>query len=55
MSLQKVCRISVMVTRKEGVTEEEFHKYWSEKHVPLVLDKLIEGGVIKYTQVCKRL
>jgi hypothetical protein len=52
MSLQQPTRISVMVSRRSDVSEEEFHRYWANNHGPLVQDMLVQYGIIKYTQVC---
>lgn len=51
MSLQKLVRISVLVTKKDGITDEEFHKHWAIVHAPLVQSLLVRHGIVKYTQV----
>ncbi|KAH0843814.1 ethyl tert-butyl ether degradation EthD [Fonsecaea pedrosoi] len=50
MSLQKVCRISVLVTKRADITDKEFHSYWANGHGPLVAPMLIKYGILKYTQ-----
>jgi hypothetical protein len=52
MSLQKVVRISVLVTKKPDVSDDAFHRYWANGHAPLVQELLVRHGIIKYTQVC---
>jgi hypothetical protein len=33
------------------MSEEEFHKYMSEKHAPMVRDLLAQHGITQYTMV----
>ena len=40
-------KLFIILRRKPGMTPEEFHHYWKEKHGPLVA-KL--PGLVKYTQ-----
>ncbi|KAM0723793.1 hypothetical protein Q7P37_000783 [Cladosporium fusiforme] len=47
----KPVRVSIFMHRKEGVSEADFHKYWTERHAKVVSDWLQCHGVIKYTQV----
>ncbi|KAF8206287.1 EthD domain-containing protein [Mycena galopus ATCC 62051] len=44
-------RFALLVNRKPGLSKEEFHKYWSEKHGPLVttLD-IVKQNLLKYEQ-----
>ena len=49
---QRLLRISVLVRRRQGISEEEFQKYWTEKHAPLVTDWLARYGIVRYNQVC---
>jgi len=30
-------KLSVLIKRKRGMTAEEFHRYWKEKHGPLAM------------------
>lgn len=32
----RLLKVSCLLTRKEGTTHEEFHRYWTEKHTPLL-------------------
>lgn len=41
----------MLIRRKEGLSEEAFHQYWTEKHPVIVNEWLAKHGVIKYTQV----
>jgi len=50
MSLQELTRISVMVSRRRDISEEEFHRYWANNHGPLVQEMLVQYGIVKYTQ-----
>ncbi|OQU97770.1 hypothetical protein CLAIMM_03655 [Cladophialophora immunda] len=50
MSQEKLIRVSFMVKRKPGVSEEEFHKYWANNHGPLVQDTLVHYGIVRYNQ-----
>ena len=44
-------RVSIFVTRKEGVTEAEFHQYWTERHSKVVSEWLQRHGIVRYSQV----
>ncbi len=48
---KRLLRLSMMVHRKKGMSEEEFSKYWTQKHAPLVKEWLAKYGVLRYTQV----
>lgn len=39
------------IKRKQGMSEESFHEYWSKTHPTVVNAWLAKYGVIKYTQV----
>lgn len=47
----RLLRITMYVKRKEGTSEEDFSKYWTERHAPLVSEWLARHGVVRYTQV----
>ncbi|THY26956.1 hypothetical protein D6D01_04261 [Aureobasidium pullulans] len=47
----KQYKLTTLVRRRSGITEQEFHKYWSEKHPIVVNDWLVRHGVVKYVQV----
>lgn len=44
-------RIVTFFTRKEGLTEAEFHDHWANIHGPLVAPWALQYGVNRYTQV----
>lgn len=48
MSTEPLVRVTVLVNRKFGTTEEEFNKYWACKHGPLATDWLQRSGIIEY-------
>jgi hypothetical protein len=48
---QRLVRFTILVKRNPALTEEEFHSYWTTKHVPQVQDWLTRHGILKYTQV----
>jgi hypothetical protein len=51
MEAAELIRFTFCHKRKEGVSEEEFHRHWSETHGPLVSQVLLRAGVVKYVQV----
>jgi len=51
MTTERYIRISALLYRKEGTTEAEFHRYWSEIHGPLVRDWFLRYDVVGYRQV----
>lgn len=51
MSTESLIRVTVLVNRKPGTTEDEFNKYWAYKHGPLATEWLQRNGIIKYVQV----
>lgn len=44
-------RLTFLAYRKPGLSEEEFHRYWTEEHAPLVKEWQARCGVLQYTQV----
>ena len=48
---QKLLCWVVCAYRKPGLSEEEYHKYVSEVHAPLVKDLLVQYGIIKWSMV----
>lgn len=42
---------TVCATRKSTMSEEEFHRYMSENHAPLVREALARHGITDYTMV----
>ncbi|KAJ5103178.1 hypothetical protein N7532_003707 [Penicillium argentinense] len=47
---KKLVRVTVVLYRNPALTEDEFHRYWSEVHGPLVRGWLARHGIVKYTQ-----
>ncbi|ETI24899.1 hypothetical protein G647_04269 [Cladophialophora carrionii CBS 160.54] len=47
---QRLVKLSLFAKRKSHLTEDEFHRHWTEKHRALVLDWLARHGIVKYTQ-----
>ncbi|KAF2840325.1 hypothetical protein M501DRAFT_1015385 [Patellaria atrata CBS 101060] len=50
MSTEQYIRVQVFVNRREGLSEEEFNRYWAHEHGPLATEWLRRCGIIKYTQ-----
>jgi hypothetical protein len=48
---QQVFALTICAYRKEGMDEEAYHKYISEKHAPLLKDLLIKKEILDYTMV----
>lgn len=48
-------RVSIFVTRKESVTETQFHEYWTRGHSKVVSEWLQKHGVVRYAQVSDHL
>lgn len=44
-------KFTMMIKRRSDFSEEEFHKYWTETHAPIVEKWLAKHGVIRYVQV----
>jgi len=47
----KLVRVSVLSRRNPDMPAEDYHKYWTEVHGPLVTDWLERYGFVRYTQV----
>ncbi|KAJ9608854.1 hypothetical protein H2200_006625 [Cladophialophora chaetospira] len=47
----KVLRVSMYLKKKPGLSQEEFNRYWSHVHGPLVRPLVEKYGILKYTQV----
>lgn len=41
MSSSDKLRLCLLIPRKKGLTEEEFHKHWADIHGPLVTEWLV--------------
>jgi EthD domain len=53
MPSEELIRFTFGIKRKQGVSEEEFHKHWAERHGPLVSQVLLRTKVIRYVQVTR--
>lgn len=47
----KLLKVSIMLRRKKGLSEEEFHKHYREIHGNLAAPWLKRYGIVKYNQV----
>ncbi|KAG0130674.1 hypothetical protein HOY82DRAFT_561867 [Tuber indicum] len=47
---KRVVKFTIQQYRIPTVTEEEFHKYWSEKHAAPASPWLVCHGILKYAQ-----
>jgi uncharacterized protein (TIGR02118 family) len=45
-----VIKLICFVRRKEGMTADEFHRYWREEHGPLVARTKMGSHVLRYEQ-----
>ncbi|PTB40105.1 uncharacterized protein TrAFT101_004855 [Trichoderma asperellum] len=43
-------KLTMFIKRKPGLSEEEFHSYWTEKHPAVVNEWLAKHGVVTYVQ-----
>lgn len=48
---QKVLKLTIFQQRNPSLTEEEFHKHWTEKHAALASAWFAKNGILGYTQV----
>jgi hypothetical protein len=51
MNMERMFHIKLFYNRKEGITPEEFNRYWSQNHVATAKDFHQRLGVVKYSQV----
>ena len=51
MATEKLIRITTLIPRKKGISEEEFYKYWTQIHAPVAIDFMMRHGVVEYRQV----
>lgn len=51
MSGQRLYALTICAYKKEGMDEDEYHRYLSEHHAGLVKTHLAEAGIISYTMV----
>ncbi|CAM6128410.1 unnamed protein product [Calypogeia fissa] len=48
---KRLVKVTVFIKKKPGITDEEFHRHWSENHGPLVRSMpIVKEKVLKYTQ-----
>ncbi|CAH0058081.1 unnamed protein product [Clonostachys solani] len=47
----KLVRITILVRKRDDLSYEEFHKYWSEKHPDIWLSvPIVQEKIVKYSQ-----
>lgn len=51
MASAGLLKLTMFIKRKPGLSEEEFHSYWTEKHPAVVNEWLAKHGVVSYVQV----
>lgn len=51
MAPQKLFCWTVCAYRKPGMSEEDYHKYMSEVHAPLVRDLMVKYGIVSWEMV----
>jgi hypothetical protein len=58
MATEHLIRITTLIPRKKGMSQEDFYKHWTQIHAPLCTDFMMRHGVIEYRQVglekCRR-
>ncbi|KAH6671368.1 EthD domain-containing protein [Halenospora varia] len=47
---QKVLKLTIFQQRNPSLTEEEFHKHWTEKYAALASAWFAKNGILGYTQ-----
>ena len=48
----RLLKVSCLLTRREDLTHEEFYRYWTEKHTPMLSAPQPDGPkVYRYTQL----
>lgn len=52
MSTEKLWHVKLFYNRKEGMTPEEFNRYWAYEHGPRAENFHLRLGVVRYNQVC---
>ncbi|KAJ4351920.1 uncharacterized protein N0V89_007264 [Didymosphaeria variabile] len=50
MSTEGLIRVTVLVNRRPGMSEDEFNRYWAYEHGPLATDWLRRSGIVRYVQ-----
>lgn len=51
MASEGLFKLTFLLKRKPGLSEEEFHSFWTEKHPAVVNEWLAKHGVVNYVQV----
>jgi hypothetical protein len=51
MSTEKLYHVKLFYNRKEGITPEEFNKYWAYEHAEKAKNFHVRIGVVRYNQV----
>lgn len=49
--MQRLFSVTICATRKPGMGEDEYHRYISETHAPLLKRLLVEKKIVDYTMV----
>ncbi|KXJ87838.1 EthD domain-domain-containing protein [Microdochium bolleyi] len=50
MSTEKLIRITTLIPRKKGMSQDDFYKHWATVHGPMVIDFMMRHGVVEYRQ-----
>lgn len=48
---ERILRITVLQYKSSKLTDDEFHKHWTQKHAPIASGWLARNGILGYTQV----
>ena len=49
---ERLLCLSILGYRKPGMSEEDYHKYLTNVHRPLVQSLMVKYGIVQYTMVC---
>jgi hypothetical protein len=49
---RKVTKVTVMVKKKEGISDEDFVKHYNQKHAQMAAPVLQKHNIISYSLVC---
>ncbi|EON96751.1 hypothetical protein UCRPA7_7756 [Phaeoacremonium minimum UCRPA7] len=48
---EKLIKISFLIRKRDDITTEEFHRYWSEEHPKAWLSvAIVKAKIVKYSQ-----
>lgn len=50
-TFRQVAKATFLVSKKDGLSDEEFRKYYTEVHAPMALDLCKRYGVLDYSIV----